>query len=282
MAYAPTLTASTDANPSPRVLVTFSTLAATTQTINVTRVVEGRTYKVRGGVGLFAVGGAAVMDNEAAIGAANSYRAEMFDASMVSLGFTDAAAVTISTSSVFSDTSQVWIHQPLKPSLAIRAYMSVDTAADLQWVNPGGMVYPEGAAVGTRIGGQRQGLTGMTVSIVCANGTDADEFLSMFGGYSADFPAVLCIRTAPPVRVPRILFASVDALHEVTDYLATPFIRMQMSIDEVQPPSPGLLIPSLRREDIDFAFATRTLRAAAYATRIARDTDYTKAGLAGP
>jgi len=51
--------------------------------------------------------------------------------------------------------------------------------------------------------------------------------------------------------------------------------------NEVAPPAPGLLLPTLRRMDIDAAYPTRAARAAAYATRLQRDTDYSKAGFAG-
>lgn len=277
-----TLTPSVDMNPSPRIQVVVTDLPPAAVAINVTAVVEGRTFKVRGGVNLFASSSASVLDSAAPVGVVVSYRAELLDVTGASFGFTNPASTTITTASVFADTSQVIISQPLKPALAIRAYMRTETAGDVLRPNPGSVVYAEGATVGTRIGGQRQGVTGMNLTIVCQNSADADEFLSMFGGYTSDFPAVLCVRSAPPVRIPRILYVSCSEPHEVTDYSNTPYIMFQMSVDEVQPPSPGLLIPTLRRMDIDAAYPTRAARAAAYATRLARDTDYSLAGLAGP
>src|SRR4051812_9904982 len=112
MAFAPTLTPTIDSNPSPRVLVVFSTLASGTQTINVYRTAEGRRFLVRGGVNLFAVGGASVMDYECPFGVAATYQAEQFDISGISLGFTDTTAITL-------NVTQTWIHQPLSPSLAV-------------------------------------------------------------------------------------------------------------------------------------------------------------------
>jgi len=279
MAFAPTLTVATDFNPSPRVLVTFASLAPTTQTITVTRVTEGRSYKVRGGVNLFAVGGVAVMDYEPGLATPNSYRAEMFTAAGLSLGFTDASSATI-PASVMSMVSQVVISQPLKPTLAVSVKMLADTASTIAAPAPGEIFYPEGATVGVRIGGQRRGLTGMVLSITTDSTADADEFLSMFGGYVSDFPSIVCIRSVPPIRIPRVLFASVTDLVEIGNRGVGP-VRFSMTVDEVQPPAPGLVIPTLRRDDIDIAFATRAARAAAYATRLQRDNDYSKAGLAG-
>lgn len=271
---------SSDMNPSPRVLTAFSSLASGTQTINVYRTAEGRQFKVRGGVSLFAVGGATVMDYECPIGVAATYQAEQFNSSNSSLGFTDMSSVTIATSSVFSDTSQVIIHQPLSPTLAIVGSLNGATAADVQHVNPGALVNPEGATVGTWIGAQRQGISNLQLTVKAQSFAQADVFGQMFGGYSSDFPAILCVRSAPPARIPRVLFVSVDTVHEATDYI-NGTVTFSLTVNEVQPPAPGLVLPTLRRKDLDAAYATRAAGDAAYPTRLARDTDYSKAGLAG-
>jgi hypothetical protein len=255
------------------VLVVFSTLATGTQTLNVYRTAEGRQFKVRGGVNLFAVGGAAVMDYECPFGIPASYQAEQFNSSGVSLGFTDAATVTLAV-------TQTWIHQPLSPTLAVTGKITMDSANSFTRPIPGSTVWPEGATVGRVIGGQRQGLNQTQVNVKLASAADSDMFLSMFGGYSSNFPAVLCIRTPPIIRMPRLLFAACLRPQEVIGGINR-LIVWQMVIDEVAPPAPGLLLPTLRRKDIDAAFATRGARAAAYATRLQRDSDYSKAGLAG-
>lgn len=280
MAYAPTLTAYTDANPGPRVLVTFSSVAPTCQTINVYRVQEGRQYKVRGGLNLFAAGGAAVMDNEAGFGVPLTYQAEMFTSSGVSLGFTDTATTTL-------PVTKSWVHQPLSPTLAIPVRVFIGTASAVMRGTPGETLTPEGATVSTRIGGQRLGIQNLPLSFRANSAADADEFLQMFGSYSTDFPAVVCLRTPPPARLPRTLFLGSSAQSPSTGPVETAqanftFISFAWTVDEVQPPAPGLVIPTLRRKDIDAAFPTRAARAAAYATRLARDSDYSKAGLAGP
>lgn len=273
MANAPTLTAFVDANPCPRVLVNFATVAAGTVTINVYRVSEGRQFQVRGGVALFATGGVAFFDFECPFGTSCSYRAEQFNNIGASLGFTDATSITLN-----STTS--WITQPLQPTYAVPVKVLLNSANQISRPSPGGTVWMENSTVGTTIGGQRHGVTGMSLNIKMANTSDSDEFLNIFGNYIQDFPSVILIRTPPPLRIPRLLFAGVLDPQEVIGGVNAD-LRFNMTIDEVQPPSPGLIIPALRREDIDIFFATRTLRAAAYATRTARDIDYSKAGLAG-
>ncbi|MFF9565725.1 hypothetical protein ACF1AJ_20420 [Leifsonia sp. NPDC014704] len=280
MPYAPTLTVSADMNPCPRVLVTFTALAAGTQTINVTRVVGGRSQKVNGGVALFALGGAAVMDYAPAVGVPSSYRADMFDAAGNPLGSTDAAQVTV-PASVVPDASYGIITQPLKPTLAVAAPLDALTADEIIYGLPGDVRYPEGAAVGTRIGSRRHGIEGMKLVVKCQNYADAAEFRSMFGDYeTSQFPAILCVRTLEPVPIPRVLYASVRELRESTDYINQQ-TTFNLVVDEVAPPSPGLIIPILRRMDLDAAFPTRAARSAAYSSRLARDTDFSKAGLAG-
>ncbi len=270
----PTLTAVNDSNPCPRVQIVFTEFPPTINTINVYRVAEGRQFKVRGGVNLFAIGGAALVDYEAPFGVPAVYRAEMFDASNNSLGFTTTATVTLTV-------TDSWIHQPLSPTLAVKVRVFMDSANDLTRPSPGQVTYPEGATVGTLIGGQRRGLSQMALNVRLFSTADADELLSMWGSYTTDFPAVVCVRTPPPLRIPRTLFAGSLAPHEVIVGVNA-MLTYQMVVDEVAPPSAGLIIPLLRRNDIDAAFTTRAARAAAYATRILRDTDYSKSGLSGP
>lgn len=274
MAFAPTLTQVIDNNPSPRVQILFSTVAGSAVTMNIYRTAEGRTFPVRGGVNLGCVGGANAVDNEVPFGVVTSYQAEMFDTSGNSLGFTDATTTTMAV-------TQAWLSQPLSPTLAIPVKVFLTTSQSVGRVAPGSLTYPEGATVGTWIGGQRQGIQGLQLAFRVANTSDADEFQSMFGSYSADFPAVLCLRTPPPARLPRTFFFSSSGPVETAQANFT-FITYSMTVNEAQPASPGLVIPLLRREDIDFAYSTRSARDAAYATRLALVTDYSKAGLAGP
>lgn len=280
----PVLTLFADANPCPRLQVQLPELPTVAATVTVSRIESGRTFKVRGGISLFAGGGTSVLDFEVPFGVSAKYRAEMFDSNGVSLGLTLATSITVDPAAVMTPVvggaiGRVWIHQPLQPSLAIQATLLGSTADAVVRTNPGDVFFPEGATVGVRIGGQRRGLSGTTVRILVDSVADGDEFQSMFGGYSSDFPAVVCIRTAPPIRLPRTLFAAADPSE--VDVRNVSYLTYEMSVDEVQPPAPGLVIPTLRRDDIDIAFATRDARAAAYATRLARDTDYSKAGLAG-
>lgn len=266
------LTTYTDFGPVPRVLINITGLASGTQTVNVLRTSEGREMEVRGGVNLYAVGGVAVMDYEVPPGV-SSYRAEQFDVNGTSLGFLTLGSITM--------PDFTCIHQPLSPVLAVQPRgILMDSANDFSHPSPGNTVWPEGATVGRIIGGQRRGLVGTKLHIRLNTLTDMDAMASMFGGYTQDFPSVLCIRTPAVLRIPRLLFAGCLDPHEVITGVNA-LLTYDLTVDEVAPPYPGLILPLLRREDLNAAYTTRAAMNAAYATRLELNTDYSKAGLAG-
>jgi hypothetical protein len=257
----------------PRVQVTFSSLVAGTRTVTIRRTADGRTMDARGGVSLFAVGGASVLDQEVPFGVPASYQAEQFDAAGRSLGMTDAAAIIV-------DTTDTWVSQPLNPELALRVRVRLASTSTMGWESPGDTVWTQGGSVGRLINGQRSGLKGVSLLLRLLRPEDAEAFLAMFGTYDTTYPAVLCIRTPPNVPLPSVLFFGCRTPKRLTSG-ANAFVQYQLDGDEVAPPAPGLIVPTLSRDDIDAAYPTRDARAAAYTSRLARDTDYTLAGLAG-
>lgn len=268
---APTITVIDDDQLGPRVMVTFASFVAGTQTITVTRTVGGRAMPVRGGVRVYAIGGASVLDQEVPFGVPASYQAEQFDIDGNSLGMTDAASVTV-------NSTDTWVSQPLNPSLAVQVKVRVPSTATLAWESPGDTVWTQGASVGRVISGQRSGLKGVTLLLRLLRPADADAFDAMWGDYNSTYPAVVCIRTPPNVPLPPVLFFGCRAPQRLTSG-ANKLVQYQLAGDEVAPPAPGLVVPSLSRDDIDAAYPTRDARAAAYITRLSRDSDYTLAGL---
>lgn len=255
----------------PRALVTFTGLPAGTATITVYRTADGRTMEVRGGVQL-AAATPFVMDYEVAPGVLNSWRARTFSADGTELGYTDQ--VTYSAPNEGS-----WLQQPLAPESAVRVRIALTSGARAVKPTPAEILYPEGATVGRMIGGQRRGITGMGVTLFVPY-DDLATVDAMFGGYEQDYPSVLLLRTPPPWRVPRVFFMGIPDPEEFREgmYALSGF---NLNATEVAAPYPGLVQALLRRKDIDAAFTTRAQRAAAYPSRLARDQDYSKAGLAG-
>ncbi len=105
---------------------------------------------------------------------------------------------------------------------------------------------------------------------------------AVFGQYGSRGAGVVCIRTPPPMRLPRTFYASVDELHEIAVdvHVGGEDVSFTFEATEARPPAPGLVTAVLRRKDIDAAYPTRAARAAAYATRLDRDSDYSLAGVA--
>jgi hypothetical protein len=268
----PRLTLLDDDALGPRVQVLFTALSGGTKRITVRRTVGGRTMEVRGGINLYAVGGASVLDLEVPFGVPATYQAEQFDADGTSLGMTKTATIVV-------ETTDSWVTQPLSPTLAVQVRVRIPSTNTLAWESPGDTVWTQGAAVGRVINGQRSGLKGISL-LLRVDPASADEFIAMWGGYDSTYPAVVCIRTPPNVPLPPVLFLGCRAPKRLTAG-ANKLVQYQLDGDEVAPPSPGLVIPPLTRDDIDAAYPTRDARAAAYASRLARDSDYTLAGLAG-
>lgn len=274
----PTLTPQPAGTPVPNVQIVLDDVDPATVAVNIYRVADGRTMLVRGGVRKYAVGGATVVDSEAPFGVPVTYRAEMFadvDATE-SLGFTDSSTTTL-------DVDRTWIHQPLTPTLCVSPVRLEKTASDLVRSSPGDTVYVQGAEFATRVGGQRRGLSDVPFELLTESLEDASALQAVFGEYGTTVPQVVCIRTPPPMRIPRVFFAAVDELHEVdfdVQYGGTA-ITFTFTATEARPPAPGLIAASLRRIDLDVTYPTRAERAAAYLTRLERDSDYSLAGVAG-
>jgi hypothetical protein len=273
----PTVTPMPAGKPVPNVQVLIEDVDPATVVVNLYRLADGRTALVRGGIRKYAVGGASVVDWEAPFGVPVTYRAEMFsdDEATQSLGFTDSTETLL-------DVRQAWFHQPLTPTLAFSPTMLWGTGLERTRTTPGDLVYPQGAEIGTWIGGQRQGLTDVPFSLL-TDREGADAMQTVFGRYGTNTSPVLCIRTPRDMRVPRTFYAVVPQVKEssLNRPGAGEAVQFEFTATEARPPAPGLVAATLRRIDIDVTYPTRGQRAAAYLTRLARDSDYTLAGVAG-
>jgi hypothetical protein len=275
----PTLTPQPNSEP-PSVQIVLDDVDPATAVVTIYRIADGRTTPVRGGIRKYAVGGASVIDWEAPFGVPVTYRVEMFsdpDASEgSSLGFTDA-------SETFLDVKVTWLHQPLLPALCVRALRLMGSANDQVRVTPGDLVYAQGAELATWIGGQRRGLSDSPWDLLVESSAEADKMQAVFGAYGSTRTPVICLRTPPPMRVPRTLYLAVAELHEVDVDIpgGGDAVRFTFNGTEARPPAPGLVAAALRRIDIDATYPTRAERAAAYLTRLGRDSDFSLAGVAG-
>jgi len=278
MPYAPTVTVLSDANPCPRAEVLFTSFAAGTARVTVSRQAAGREYRVRAAVNAATAGALSRVDYEIPFGVPVTYRAEMFNTTGLSLGFTDTATVTVSA----PDT---WVHNPLNPGGAVKVAFRDTALRALSRPVEGDVVYPMGRRVGVVVSGQRRGLRGVRLDVVTDTIEQADAFQALAGGYDAATVPVVCFRVgaADRIRIPRPFYASVMDAVEVdrTYVLGGQMIDHQVVGDEVTPPTEALLVSLLRNADIKAFYATNAAIRAANATNLAVTRRYELAGYAG-
>jgi hypothetical protein len=261
----------------PWVEVVITDVSPQVHGVNVTRSAENRTFKVRGGVNVPPAGGVSIVDSECPFVTA-TYTVELIDSNLATIQF-------ISSGNVLLDVSDTWIHQPLQPALAVKVDYSDTAAQNLTRPATGSLVAPEGATVPTWIGTRRGGLSQVALDVETQTLADADMLQAIFGTYDVEQLVVCCVRTPPPVRLPRVLFASVanGPVEQAQDVQwGGERILWTITGDECQPPAPGLAQTALGYDDLDFYFAAGGYSAmdAAYAAYFDRDRDYSKAGLA--
>lgn len=260
--------------------------------------------QVRGMVLLPVSGAVSRIDFEVPFNAVVSYRAELFDESGVSLGFTEPAVLgetftglapsedllpgslypeeSLSGSGVISPFT--WMHNPLAPEGAVRVSMLDSAAAGISRPTPGTVVYPRGRRVGVMVSEPRRGLSGFVADVYCDSLEDADRVQAMLGDYNTTTVPVLCIRPGLDfnARITSPLFLGVnDMVEEDWDVrMGAEGTVQRIKGDEVSPPVPGLFIPLLTYADIASFYSSYATFNAAYASYLAASRDYSLAGSA--
>lgn len=271
----PDLTPDLTGNPFVEVFFDPGDLDGDATKLRIYRYSEDRTWLVRGGVDV-AVGVAAI-DWEVPFQTQATYRAEMFDASGASLGYTDTSVITL-------DVSDVWVHNPLVPTVAVN--LGPHGLLDVTTVNRrptvGSAAFTEGSITAQHTGSRRRGVVNMPLGFAVDSLDDMDTIQTMLGTYEVPQLGVLCLRTPPPARIPRTFFTSVSNPDEVGVDTQWGGERSNFFFEatEVKSPYPGIVTPLLTYDDLDAAYATYEDRDAAYATYTEQDRDYSLAGFA--
>lgn len=277
MSYAPTLTTYTTYDPCPRVEVLFSSFASGTVKVDVYQLADGRTRLISGGVKAVVSGALSRIDFTIPPNIPVSYRAEMFDAAGLSLGFTDATTVTLPMAA-----GEMSVHNPLNPQGAVKVIAMGTAAESISRPVDGQTVFPLNRHVGVMVAGQRHGVQGLVMDCYTETLDDADRLQALLGGYIRVSVPVLCFRTGSRMRIPKPLFLGVLDMGEEAQTLAFggAIIAQRITGDEVDPPTPALVVPLLTRADLNAAYATRAALNAAYLTRLDADRAYSLAGTA--
>lgn len=271
-----TLTADPANLPAPCITALVDDLPPAITTLTMYRTAGGRTMKVRGAVEIPVSSGFSVQDIEAPFQVQSDYKAEMF-ASGVSAGWIAVTSETL-------DVDEVWVHNPLDPAGATAIDLADTSARTLSRPIRGKKYQPQARTLGVLITGRRGGLEGVDLFFETDDATVAEKFEAMFGGYEDDdqLPPILCVRGIPYLDLPAPFFAGVldPKKKPINVHMGGTLRNWDVSADEVEPPFPGIIVALLRRMDIDYFYSTRNARDAAYASRLANDRDYSKAGIA--
>lgn len=307
MAYAPTITPYFDADPCPRTEVFFPEFAPGTATVTVYRSAAGREYLVRGAVRAATAGSLSRIDFECPFNIPVTYRAEMFDADGLSLGYTDPTTLTevydglepeedlppdvdlypfsvyLGTGLVSTDT---WLHNPLDPQGAVKVIARLGSAASISRPVVGGISRPLGRRVGVVLSQGRSGIRDMVWDITAYDLETADKVQALLGDYTTTTVPVVCLRVGGDesrIRVPKPLFLGVlDIAEEMQDVqYGGEWTVQRMTGDEVAPPVPGLFIPLLTNADLKAYYATNAAMKSDNATNSDLARRYDLAGISG-
>lgn len=274
---APTLTSYVDDSPCPRVEVFFPSFDAGTAYVTVYRLAGGQERQVRGAVYAPTGGTLTRIDMEVPFNVSVTYRAEQFNASGTSLGFTPSGAVTVVS-------AETWMHNPLNPEGAVQVALLDSAVKKLSRPVPGQISRPLGRRVGVVLSEPRQGLNGAVFDVFAASDDEADRVQALVGnGFDSAVP-VICVRAGSgnPMRVAMPLFLGVLDIPEedVNVRYGGHGTIHRIEGDEVDPPIPGLFVPLLTRADLNAAFATRAALNAGGLTRADINRRYDLAGTA--
>lgn len=272
------ITLLTNVTAAPFVEVLIDDLVPEADSITVYRLAAGREFQVRGAVRASTVGAFTRIDFEIPFNVPVTYRAEIFDAAGVSMGFTDSATTTL----VCADT---WMHNPLNPGGGVKVQLLSTAASKLSRPVPGEVSYPLGRRVGVMLSEPRRGLSGAVFDVLTMTNADADLVQDLIGSVSRSLVPVICIRVGSnnPMRVAMPLFLGVSDIPEedVSVRYGQEATAQRIAGDEVDPPIPGLFIPLLTRADLNAFFSTRSVLNAGGLTRLDINRLYSLAGTAG-
>lgn len=307
MVSAPVLTPFVDAAPCPRVEVFFEGFDPDTAHVTVFRFAGGREFPVRGAVMAPTAGSLSRIDFECPFNVPVTYRAEMFDSSGLSLGFTDSATLGdviegLPPSSLLPPdddlapgsyvagsgllSRETWMHNPLDPQGAVKVKLLDTVGQSLSRPVPGEVSYPLGRRVGVMLSEPRRGLRQVVYDVACESLEDADKVQGLIGSYARSAVPVICVRNGGDdvrLRAAMPLFLGVldIAEEDVNVRWGGAVTNHRIVGDEVDPPIPGLVVALLRAADVNVSFATAAALNAAHLTAADVNRRYDLAGAAG-
>lgn len=199
----PAFEVTTTAKP-PTAVLTFDAedLPGSTHTIVVTRSYGNVTETLRDAWNRFAAGGAVLTDSEIPVGVPVTYQAQAFDTDGTPLGSTGTV-----TTQIDSDIEHAWFSDPLNPTLVVEVEMKLDFADTLTRTRQV-QTYQVGNRLVALLGAQGK-LDNIALRVQTKSIEDADLLAQILASTS------VLVRTAPPIRLPRLLYVVVPTVNEI-------------------------------------------------------------------
>lgn len=244
--YGPSLQPYSDGFPCPRVVVNVTTVVPATVTGTLHRIYDDVDEVVPGADMVPSAGGFVRTDYFPPLGVPVSYRVEMFDINGASLGFTDAE-----TTSIDVPDSTCWMSSPFNPQLSVQVELDDVASSKLQ---------SDINAQTHNIGGRRiviseaiYGYVGIPMSFWVESVDAAVAAENVF----ADGLGLSVIRVAPPMQVPRVLYAfGVPTRQEVNLPAGVEDTYFDLTVDEASAPSTSIVAAVLTYGRYTDNFAT--------------------------
>ena len=252
---------------------------AGTDRVTLWRRSQNRSLKGRGGVDRPFLGSLGVQDLEAGQEVTSSYELECWDGE-TPLGRIALGSVVLPW---VGDPNGVIIQQPLDPKLNVVATNLSGSWPTLTRDAEGETVLTEGASYPIVVGfGPRQGVKEVALDFGVATRADAEKLLATLGTEERPQLPVWLIRSHQGI-LPRVFFCHVKSLVEIGVKQRTKgeWTRFQAVVEEVQPPAPALVMPTLTYSDLKAVFPTYSAMKAALPTYHEMATAWQYAGAAG-
>lgn len=231
-AAAPIVQGYIDGQPCPRVQVNVAEVAAGTVTATLHRIYGNNDDIVPGADGIASVSGFVRTDYYPPIGTPIAYRVEMFNGNGASLGFTDAATIILDV-----PPSTAWITSPYDPTKSVQIELDDEASSQLAKT-----IVSSSHLIGGRrivISEAAYGYAGIPMSFWVTTVAEARAVEDVF----LDGLGLVVIRVAPPMEVPRVLYAyGVPSRQEVNLPAGIEDAFFALTVDEASAPTTVIIV----------------------------------------
>lgn len=253
---------------------------AGTDAVTLRRSSGARTFDVRGAVRRPLSGGLGVQDVEAPLrGESVSYEMTCY-AGDTAVGVVPIGSVVVPR---VGEKYETVIQPPLSPRLSVVLEETQANVPEVGREASFGLSETLDAYVPSVVAvGRRRGLSGVQLEFALPTREIARRVWATLGTEDTRQLPIWLVRSTHPL-LPDVFFCAVQNPVEtsVNLHVGGEQSTLTVTVSEVAPPAPGLVIAPLAYEDLDVSYESYSLRDGAYSSYTEMDTDFSLAGAAG-